>query len=88
MLIDLSVIGRLARVQRRALTGVGADQQHVERVLLLNHRKLHGVGNLPRAGQRAMPKHTAMNAAANTATPAKARAAMRVDLRLSSSLIP
>lgn len=53
MLIDLSVIGRLARVQRRALTGVGANQQHVERVLLLNRRKLHGVGNLPRTGQRA-----------------------------------
>lgn len=43
VLIKLSMVGSLARVQSRALPGVGPDQQNVEGVFVLDHGKLQRV---------------------------------------------
>ena len=43
VLIQLSMVRSLARVQSRALPGVGPDQQNVEGVFVLDHGKLQRV---------------------------------------------
>ena len=52
VLIQLSMVGSLARVQSCALPGIGPDQQHIEGVFVLDHGKLQRVGMLLGIGDR------------------------------------